>query len=220
MDTLSQTITGSPKNAHLFLYRTIQDTISFQEILMDDNLNIPSFVVPYHKNIEMNIVNRSVLLFQELTNDSTQITESLKKKLFKGFIEKENEVYVIMDCSNYIAILDEKYKFFIIDEIYSNSSENKIHKLLNDYSFLVDNNVDKPIILYSCSPNGEPTINFERNEHPIYGNFFYFSNVPNKKKSNGYVVSVSNSYLSIPFEENGIKIWCIKTYSQIYKKFQ
>jgi hypothetical protein len=42
MDTLSQTITGSPKNAHLFLYRTIQDTFSFQEILMDDNLNVPS----------------------------------------------------------------------------------------------------------------------------------------------------------------------------------
>ena len=55
MDTLSQTIKGSPKTAYLFIYRTIRDTFSFQEILMDDNLNLPCFTVPYHKNIEMNI---------------------------------------------------------------------------------------------------------------------------------------------------------------------
>jgi len=185
---------------------------------MDDNLNLPCFTVPYHKNIEMNIVNKSILLFQELINDTTQITENLKKELLKGFIEKKNEVYVIMDCSNYIAILDEKYKFFIIDEIYGFSSENKIHEILKDYSFLIDD-VEKPIVLYSCSPDGEPTTSFERSEHPVYGNFFYFSNFPNKNKSNGYVICISNSYLSIQFEENGKKIWCIKTYSQIYKKF-
>ena len=219
MDTLSQTIIGSPKTAHLFIYRTIQDTISFQEILMDEKSNLPCFVVPYHKNTELYIVNKSVLLFQELLNDSTQITENLKKELLKGFIHKENEVYVVMDCSKYVAILDEKYRFFTINEIYELSSESKIHKLLNDCSFLVDDTIDKPIVLYSSSPDGEPISSFERNEHPVYGNFFYFSNIPNKNKSNSYLVCVSNEYLSVPFEENGKKIWCIKTYSQIYKKF-
>ena len=240
-ENLSNEIIGFPTQINLFIYKINKERQSFIEFILEKNENnytFPKFLynMQIMKNYSTIIMNRAILLIQEILQNHDRIDISIKNNIYKGCFQKDNELFLFFDCSILFDFLENKYIYTIIDEVISQPTINNI--LINNKvkNFILSNpelikEFHLPLLLFGCKLDEEDDIYKSITEYdpisrilnPIYGNYFYFTKkilgdkIENNKIYKRFAVFVNNNYLTTQFTENEIDYWCIKTESQIVK---
>ena len=197
---------------------------SFSNSLSNSLSNLPSQEYLEESNTEhtffMNECSQEllkVLPIHDIFNSETL------QKIYKGFIENENTLYVVFDSTKVLADIDEtKYTWIILDEILNQKKSldkeisQEICEMFQMNPFMkniVDDKGKKliqPSLLYLCtkpdeiyknvqdqSPTGTIDILEEPIDHPWFGNFYYFSSKPldgaDLTKINRYAVFTYNA---------------------------
>ena len=238
---LSNEIIGCPTQINLFIFKINKERQSFIEFILEKNENnyiFPKFL--YNMQIMQNystiIMNRAILMIQQILQNHDRIDISIKNNIYKGCFQKDNEMFLFFDCSILFEFLENKYIYTIIDEVISQPTINNIRINHTVKDFILSNSelikeFHLPLLLFGCKIDKENGIynsvteyeNISRILNPIYGNYYYFTKevlgdkLESDKIAQRFAVFTNNNYLTTQFTENEIDYWCIKTESQIVK---
>lgn len=247
---LSNEIFGYPTQINLFIYKINKERQSFIEFILEKNENnyiFPKFVYNMQtmQNYSIVIMNRAILMIQQILQNHDRINTSIKNNIYKGCLQKGYEIFLFFDCSVLFEFLENKYIYVITDEVIYQPTINNIPINNTVKDFILSNSelmndFRSPLLLFVCKLDEDDGMyksvteyeNVSRILNPIYGNYFYFtkeilgdklqgdklqSDKLIKKIVQRFAVFTHNNYLTTQFTENGIDYWCIKTESQIVK---
>lgn len=198
---------------------------------------------------------------------NTNITPEQLDNLYKGFIDENDNIYVFFDVTNVDINIKENITTAIMDEIINKHLINNVpvspivYNLFYKYNYLIhllDENgykVDIPLLLYGCrnvneniyAPIEYANISIDitgnsdisRINHPVIGNYYYFSSTPINQNNNDmqtFLVFIENclyvlrdieldnieniqilndndeekEYSCVYFSENSLQLWCVK----------
>ena len=130
-ENLSNEIIGYPTQINLFIYKINKERQSFIEFILEKNENnytFPKFIynMQIMKNYSTIIMNRAILMIQEILQNHDRIDIYIKNNIYKGCFQKDNEMFLFFDCSILFEFLENKYIYTIIDEVISQSNINNI----------------------------------------------------------------------------------------------
>lgn len=234
-DNLSKEIIGYPTQINLFIYKINNEQQPFIQFILENNTNtytFPNFT--YRSRTKTNystlIMNRAILLIQNVLQNNDRIDEIMKTQIYKGCISSEQSIWLFFDCSFIFDFSEETHIYAIVSEVINQDVINNIQVDNSVKEFMLSNSelnqgFSLPLLLYGCK-NIQQTCsifdNLSRIFHPIYGNYFYFTreilgNTLENTSVQRFVVFTKNHYLTSQFKENNIDYWLIKTESQIVK---
>ena len=243
VNSLSKDIIGFPSKITLFMYKVVKDGEHppFIEFILEKKKNMysfPSFEYKTHmkKKYYQVLMNRAILLLQNILQNNDRIDEKLKNEIYKGCIQDEtgesDEITLVFDCTYLFSDLENIYIYTLMDEVLHHQHIANIHIHSSVPQFFLKTaplveGFSIPLLLYGCKQTNEmdtyKTINeFEniyRINHPNYGNYFYFTKtiLDDCVLAQRFAVFTTSYHLTKTFEENGNKYWCIKTENQIVK---
>jgi hypothetical protein len=235
-NNLSNIIVGFPTEINVFIYKINKKREPFIEFILEKNDNnyiLPKFIydLKITQNYSTFILNRAILLMQQILQNHDRIDISIKNNIYKGCLQKENELFLFLDCSILFEFLENKYIYVIIDEVIYQSTINNIPINNTVKDFILSNSeliekCNQPLLLFGCKIEEEHGMyksieeyeNISRILNPIYGNYFYFTKeVLGDKIAQRFAVFTNNNYLTTQFTENGIDYWRVKTEYQFVK---
>ena len=164
-----------------------------------------SFSCPNTEDIDTYFKNECVKFVMNLLIN-TNITPEQLDKLYKGFIDENENIFVFFDITNIDITLNDNITTGIIDEIVNKHSINNIplspivYNLFYKHNYLIhllDENgykVNTPLLLFGCNNVNEniyapieyknididitDNSSMTRINHPVVGNYFYFTSSP------------------------------------------
>jgi hypothetical protein len=130
-ENLSNIIVGFPTEINVFIYKINKEREPFIEFILEKNDNnyiLPKFIydLKITQNYSTFILNRAILLMQQILQNHDRIDISIKNNIYKGCLQKENELFLFLDCSILFEFLENKYIYVIIDEVIYQSTINNI----------------------------------------------------------------------------------------------